>query len=617
MLRPLRTKPPLIRGDIGFRRCLAAVLLAAAVLFVLLWVLLPSRALGLPSPPPGPPALAGAFHVHSQRSDGSGTPDEIAAAAARAGLQFLIFTDHGDATRAPDPPQYRAGVLCIDAVEISTASGHYIALGLPPVPYPLGGEPRDVVEDVSRLGGFGVAAHPESPKRALRWDECDAPFDALEWLNADSEWRDERAGTLAGAFMVYPLRPAETIGSLLDRPDLALQRWDMLTQQRRVVSLPGSDAHGRVGLRSEDADASINTWFLRLPSYEASFRAFTTRVTLDQKFSGHAERDAGALIHALRAGHLYAAIDALASPPFLLFSAKRGQSAAQQGEVLQSGGPLELSVRTNAPSGSTIKLMRNGTLVHSSVAAELRFQASSEPGVFRVEVTLASAPGRPAIPWLLSNPIWAQPAGWPTASALPRRPAAESLEIGAGGWRVEQDARSTGRIISNQDNSNTDKSSLSRQPPQSKPSGASREGTGAGGGAPAQIKDDGEWLMTFQYGLADGAVAGQYSALALSTGSALIGRDRLSFRARARQPMRVVVQARRQIVGERWQRSIYLDTQPRDVTIFFDDMRPVGVTSSLRLDPAQIDTVLFVVDTTNTRPGSQGTFSLSSIKLQR
>lgn len=576
MLRPLRAG------------VLAAVLLAAAFLFVLLWGFLPSRALGLPSPPPGPPAVAGAFHVHSQRSDGSGTPDEIAAAAARAGLQFLIFTDHGDATRAPDPPQYRGGVLCIDAVEISTASGHYIAIGLPPAPYPLGGEPRDVVEDVSRLGGFGVAAHPESPKRALRWDEWDAPFDALEWLNADSEWRDERAGMLAGAFMVYPLRPAETIGSLLDRPDLALQRWDVLTQRRRVVSLPGSDAHGRVGLRSEDADASINTWFLRLPSYEASFRAFTTRVTLDQEFSGNAERDAGALSHALRAGHVYTAIDALASPPFLLFSSKSGQSSAQQGEVLRSGGPMELSVRTNAPAGSTIKLMRNGTLVHSAVAAELRFEAGAEPGVFRVEVALASAPGRPAIPWLLSNPIWAQPAGWPTASAPPRRPATESLEIGAGGWRVEQDARSTGRIISHQDNSNTEKS-----------------------------KNDGEWLMTFQYGLADGAVSGQYAALALSTGSALIGRDRLSFRARARQPMRVVVQARRQIVGERWQRSIYLDTQPRDVTIFFDDMRPVGVTSSLRLDPAQIDTVLFVVDTTNTRPGSQGTFSLSSIKLQR
>ena len=30
-----------------------------------------------------------------------------------------------------------------------------------------GGEPRDVVEDVKRLGGFGYAAHPDSPKTEL------------------------------------------------------------------------------------------------------------------------------------------------------------------------------------------------------------------------------------------------------------------------------------------------------------------------------------------------------------------------------------------------------------------------------------------------------------------
>ena len=35
--------------------------------------------------------------------------------AARAGLKFIVFTDHGDATRTPDPPAYRSGVLCIDA----------------------------------------------------------------------------------------------------------------------------------------------------------------------------------------------------------------------------------------------------------------------------------------------------------------------------------------------------------------------------------------------------------------------------------------------------------------------------------------------------------------------
>ena len=85
-------------------------------------------------------SVPGVIHVHSNRSDGRSAPDEVAAAAASAGLKFVIFTDHGDATRTPDPPTYRSGVLCIDAVEISTNGGHYLALDMPASPYPLGGE---------------------------------------------------------------------------------------------------------------------------------------------------------------------------------------------------------------------------------------------------------------------------------------------------------------------------------------------------------------------------------------------------------------------------------------------------------------------------------------------
>ena len=50
------------------------------------------------------PVVKGAYHVHSERSDGTGTSDDIAAAAARAGLQFVILTDHGNGTRPPQPP---------------------------------------------------------------------------------------------------------------------------------------------------------------------------------------------------------------------------------------------------------------------------------------------------------------------------------------------------------------------------------------------------------------------------------------------------------------------------------------------------------------------------------
>ncbi len=97
----------------------AAVLVAIAAIF--LWVSLPPRQLALqPSFSDG--AIPGILHIHSVRSDGRGTPEEIAHAAARAGLKFIVITDHGDATRTPDAPVYREGVLCFDAAGMSMAT---------------------------------------------------------------------------------------------------------------------------------------------------------------------------------------------------------------------------------------------------------------------------------------------------------------------------------------------------------------------------------------------------------------------------------------------------------------------------------------------------------------
>src|SRR5688572_30436245 len=216
----------------------AAAVLAAAFLFMALP--LPARPIALPPSTSQTPAVRGAFHIHTNRSDGSGSPDDVAAAAARSGLNFIVLTDHGDGTRKPDAPQYRAGVLVIDAVEISTQAGHYIAVGLPQAPYPLRGEARDVVADVRRLGGFGIVAHPDSAKPGLQWHDWDVEFDAMEWLNADTEWRDESRAELARALARYPVRPVETLASLLDRPDRTLARWDALTRHRPVAALAGA-----------------------------------------------------------------------------------------------------------------------------------------------------------------------------------------------------------------------------------------------------------------------------------------------------------------------------------------------------------------------------------------
>ncbi|HUX15651.1 MAG TPA: PHP domain-containing protein, partial [Phycisphaerae bacterium] len=62
----------------------------------------------------------GAFHVHSCYSDGSGTYQEIASAAARAGLDFVVMSDHDTLRPRADGWQgWHDGVLVIVGTEIS------------------------------------------------------------------------------------------------------------------------------------------------------------------------------------------------------------------------------------------------------------------------------------------------------------------------------------------------------------------------------------------------------------------------------------------------------------------------------------------------------------------
>jgi len=547
---------------------------AAVFLFAL--ATMPPAAIRLAAPDPGTGAVvAGVVHVHTRRSDGTGTVEDVAAAAARAGLRFVVLTDHGDGTRPPDPPAYHSGVLCIDAVEIGTAGGHYIAIGMQAAPYPLAGEGRDVVEDVRRLGGFGIVAHPDSPKPALRWREWMAPFDAIEWLNADSEWRNETSPHLVHTFLEYFLRGPESVVSLFSRPESTLARFDALSRQRRIVALAGADAHARIGI-GKAADPYQGDASLRLPSYESVFRAFALRAQLDRPLVGRAGVDALAVRGALAAGHFYTALDALATPPDLDFSARSGAFSARAGDDLALAGPIDIDARVNAP-GAVVALFENGRRVAEGPRA-IRYRAPGRPAVFRVEVRLPGAPGTPPIPWILSNPIYA---GGPVdpRRPIPRADASETLDVGgrAAEWRIEREPRSA-----------------------------------------ATLTAEGESALDLDYTLAASPAANQYVAL-VHPAARLETCDRLQFRASADKPMRLSVQMRAPTRpgGQRWQRSVYLDTEPRDITVFLDDVRPVESGSSWYPDLSKADSLLFVVDTTNTRPGTSGHVRIEGVKWGR
>lgn len=575
------------------RRILAVSFLLLAAFFL---VTLPPRARHTASGPATPaaaPAIArGAYHIHTTRSDGSGTIDEVAAAAAKAGLRFIVLTDHGDGTRPPLAPAYKSGVLVIDAVEISTEGGHYAAIGFDAAtPYRLAGETRDVVEDVHRFGGFGIAAHPTSRKPELRWSGWDDPIDGLEWLNVDSEWRDESTVALLLTLARYPVRPAEALASIFGHDREALDRWDRLAAARRTLGVAAVDAHARIGV-AERGESYRGLSQLRLPSYEALFRTFSLQLELQERLTGDAAADAAAVIGAIRAGHLFTTLDAIAEPragdagPAVRFEATSGETRARMGDFLPPQGAVAWRASTHAPEGATMRLVCDGKVAAERPASTLlRFEHAADaarPAACRLEVGWDRRGHR--ITWLVTNPIYLR-GGDPAPAARAFAAPQEWWGSGAGpdDWNVEHD-------------------------PQTKASVAWEPVPGGGG------------RMFLQYALPAGARAGRFAA-AVTPRIEPAGRSmRLHLRAWADRPMRLSVQAREaEASGEglRWRRSIYVDETPRDHTIAWDDFRPVSGTKPPHPSLDRLHALLLVVDTEHTPPGRTGWVRVADVRFER
>jgi hypothetical protein len=527
--------------------------------------------------------------------------ETVAEAASAAGLRFVIVTDHGprvspgdnfEGIRPPDPPTYYGEVLIIDAVEITTDHGHLIALGLPKAPYRLGGEARDVVEDINRLGGFSIAAHPVSKRPSTEWKDWNVPLDGIELLNGDSAWRDESVIGLTRVILGYPFRRAEALALLLDRPEGALSLWDTLLSERKVIGIASADAHARIGTSlSANNHPDRDRYSVPLPSYEAIFKTFSIglpRLSL----TGEAEHDAIAVIEEIRAGRLYTLIDSVARSGALSFSATSGDQRVIGGEELIVKGAATILVSVAGPLDTQISLVKDGQTLMRVPGPTLEYQAEKEaPGIYRVEIDTPLAPGSPPVPWIISNPIYFRKVEPSVEQLLSQKVSVSApFELKQEEWSIE----------------------------------SSRIAEGALDLTPTVQG----FQLLFRYALSgEGKESSAYVAAAVPVIKNITDYDTLTFSIRSDKPARVSVQLRALLPGRseptlnsregRWRRSVYADATPRTVSLRFDDMKPVLETLGPHPPLNHTETLLFVIDTVNTLIGSSGSIGLENLRYEK
>jgi hypothetical protein len=150
----------------------------------------------------------GDCHVHSVYSDGKLTPEQLAAGARAAGLDFIATTEHNTAD-AHGAWRAHAGddLLVILGEEVTTGTGHWLALGLQPgqlIDWRY--QARDGLvgrhlDQVHHAGGLCVAAHPHTPYPAGTFMYPYRGFDAVEVWNglwtSDRPWNADNEAALA------------------------------------------------------------------------------------------------------------------------------------------------------------------------------------------------------------------------------------------------------------------------------------------------------------------------------------------------------------------------------------------------------------------------------------
>ena len=240
-------------------------------------------------------------------------------------------------------------------------------------------------------------------------------------------------------------------------------------------------------------------------------------------------------------------------------------------------------MRNNAPASfDTIVLQGSRVLTSRSGEPDFTVPAPADPAVYRVVVRASDRPRQPT--WILSNPIYVRGPQAQLPAARGPITTRQALFEGQTGdaWRFEVDPISVAAL---------DVATTPEGP-----------------------------QLRLRYGLAGGTKGGQFAALAVNTPGGVAPFDRLAFTARAEQPMRLSVQFRVAVTpadDERWQRSVYIDTEEEERVVYFDDLTPIADTRTFRPPLAAVHSIVFAIDMTNTRPATSGRLWMRDVTLGR
>ena len=333
----------------------------------------------------------GAIHIHSIHSDGTGTIEEIAQAAKKAGLYWIIVTDHNN---LDGKEGIYNGVCVIVGEEISPEDGnHYLALDIK-TPISCDIPVIKYVQEVKEQGGFGFVAHPDEKEfrknnyKSLRWSNWNMKnFGGIEIWNYLSNWGDYyNDRNLFKALYSYFFR-----NRVLSGPTKKiLDWWDNLNNetQQIIPAIGGVDSHA---LNLKKAFVTIKIF-----PYKNTFKTITNFIHLDNQLPEDFENQKRIILEAVKLGKnliVNKSWGGCSNPAFYI---QNGYKKVYSGGSIEFEAGLKMVVKL--PLKANIRIIHNGEIILQKNTKNIELN-NLDKGKYRLEAYYKNRP------WIFSNPI--------------------------------------------------------------------------------------------------------------------------------------------------------------------------------------------------------------------
>jgi len=351
----------------------------------------------------------GNLHNHTPYSDGILYHRDMAQAAAQAGLDFLIITDHNvwvTGTEGYYDFKDDRNILMLTGEEIhdldrKPEGSHLLVYDANSELRNLSKNPQELIDTVAETGGLSFLAHPferASPiveDAVYSWRDWHVTgYTGLEIWNYMSEFKGLVTSRIAAMF--YAFYPDVGIRGPFQE---TIDKWGrLLSNGHRVVITGNADAHGQT--------YSMGPISRCIFPYKFLYNAVNTHLVSRQKFTGEKSEDKSIVYSALRNGNCFVGYETPYPTRGFRFSASNDSNSCIMGEEI-SILDHTIDIKANAPAACNMKILCNGqTIAESRNQTEINCRVS-EPGAYRIEATIRHKSQERC--WIFSNPIYVVP----------------------------------------------------------------------------------------------------------------------------------------------------------------------------------------------------------------